>query len=837
VAIFSEQIKLLLTASANGAITPLKDLEGQARKTNVAVDNLSKVNLSSIGKGVVAGAAALVGTNLVGYLNETVTAYVDAAEAANQLSKATNASVEDASRFAAVAQGYGLDMMDLTEIFSDFQQAATKSGDELEKLGVSLVKGANGTTDWTRTVTNFLTAMQGITDATERNRLMFKYFGEEGAKQLMSLVNSGMSVKDALNAIGNARVMKSGDIKGVAEYRRAMLDLDNAVEVFRTNIARDLVPTITKSVQVLTGFVNAVSEVPPSVTKAGLAIGAFVVASKGLSALGIGAGLKKLASDWAEMSANVGKAGAAQAASLGIMQKTSAALRSPTGAAISLAISFTLASEAVSSYNDQIKLAAENTKIMTTEQATQAYDQLSLWEKLGDAIKDVFSWEGIKETFSWGGPSKGDIVEDFQKDVEAAKKAQRDMAATQGASTLAAFEQKDAQKALNDALADGANFQGDLADVVNKAGQAQYRQNQVTKQAKELMDAYAAASWDAVNATLAQIDKNYAQNRAVREYHKQVEETNKILRDSKKSQEDKNQALDDLGISALNAANALVELKSQEALLAGTTLSAKEKNDILIASLKERKREASTKPERDEIDALIKKLQTAQVTAGETYIELGGIKFKEGTTEQQVNILKQQIAQAAATGNVGLATSLQAELDALKVPDLPMKVTLVGSDGKTPLAGEQSVVINTTTPGAEAAAATLTGLVNPAQPYEAKINTKVYGWFAAEAILAGLAKDRYSTIWVTTKQTGGAESTPTEVPGQGAGRALNYAMSASDTGFGRYAAGENGASYKVRNGSLTMSPRKDSTSVNVYLDGRQIASYLEPAVRGGKRSA
>src|SRR4051812_35259589 len=107
-----EKYLVEIVAKVAGAIRGMQDWDQQVTKSEKGFDKYAaKIGVSS--KSLKAGLAGMasglsVGT-IVSGIQQAADAYVAAAEGANLLSKATNASVEDASRFNAVASRMGLE--------------------------------------------------------------------------------------------------------------------------------------------------------------------------------------------------------------------------------------------------------------------------------------------------------------------------------------------------------------------------------------------------------------------------------------------------------------------------------------------------------------------------------------------------------------------------------------------------------------------------------------------------------------------------------------------------------------------------------------------------------
>lgn len=205
------------------------------------------------------------------------------------------------------------------------------------------------------------------------------------------------------------------------------------------------------------------------------------------------------------------------------------------------------------------------------------------------------------------------------------------------------------------------------------------------------------------------------------------------------------QALDDISQAWIDLAQARIEHK--EAL--GIQLSEVEKLAIVRDTLKEGLKIPGLSPQaKEDIAADLKVVEEKIKALGGMPVVIDGIHFKEGTTEKAVRALKGRIAMEVATGNYGLATQLQQELDGLKWTAPPVPVSLVGPDGQ-PL-GATSITVGLNPDSVTGTQAGLANIgVDPAtgNPYTATlVATLDPGTFATD--LAELSKDRAMTITV-----------------------------------------------------------------------------------------
>lgn len=263
-ATLTDRLKIILDVDGQGAVREfgsvgdaVEGLGGQVKKSG----SLVKETLAGFAGGLAAG-------GLVEGLQSIVEGYMESAEAAGSWAKATNASIADASKFTGLVKQYGLDFGDLLEIQAEFAQKVGDGNEELSALGVELVKNANGTVDWNATLVSLLGVLQTIPDATERNRLLFKYFGEEGGKQLANIVNSAVPVAEALDKI---KPMSEKDIANQRAFAQAMQELRNQGQGLATTVGGVLVPVLVVFAKILEPIADALGAIPPQLLVFGAA--------------------------------------------------------------------------------------------------------------------------------------------------------------------------------------------------------------------------------------------------------------------------------------------------------------------------------------------------------------------------------------------------------------------------------------------------------------------------------------------------------------------------------------------------------------------------------------
>jgi hypothetical protein len=171
--------------------------------------------------------------------------------------------------------------------------------------------------------------------------------------------------------------------------------------------------------------------------------------------------------------------------------------------------------------------------------------------------------------------------------TEAGTIAQQDYAEALSASAGKSQEAQEATRELADIIASGATNQQELADAVQASGEAQAEQNRITGESKGLMDAYAASTYDAVNATLALFDKQFAARDAQRNFNDEIKAYAEVMKDGKSTSDDQAEALDNLSGKALDVAASTAAAQKAQDEANGIYRTASDYTQIQIDKLKE----------------------------------------------------------------------------------------------------------------------------------------------------------------------------------------------------------------------------------------------------------
>lgn len=620
----------------------------QAGATAAATERVAASNGALAGSygAVKSAAAGFLALGIVGVLRSTTAAYVEGARGAQLLANSTNATVEQASRLQGLAQGLGLDFNDLLEIEAQFATQAGSLGD----IGVQLQKNANGTVNWTTTLEDTLVALQEIPDATERNAAGFKYFGEEGYKQLSALVSSGRSVRQALEQIGTP--FTDADVAQAADFSAAMYDFQLTAAETGRELGRNLLPILTDGVELLGGVVDVVTAIPAPLaltTAAAIALGvtgfnpaaaagarltavaaaarvelgilsatmvtggaAAGVLGAGLSAAGAaGRGVAALAGGPLGLALIAGGA-AYYAASVGADQLEESAGR----AAKSMLASQQAGEKTAPSLREMAERlraqAGEWETLAAAARGTQeAYEDQSGLEKAGTGLVAFFSGSNVAAQNYIRATSEGDeTTRGFELAIEQAREELGAYGAQQEVAQVT-------QKTLTDLIAEGATTGTEFAAAVKASADATAAQAATSDLATAAVEAYNAVTRDAVQNALDWVNADLARNDADFAFLDAADKVRAAVDDQKTSVDEVAQAHNDLQKAAVSAAGSAADAAVAAATSNGVVLTdlaeAQLRADTVISDLQTRLNTPGLGDKaKEEIQGIIDRLTTAK---------------------------------------------------------------------------------------------------------------------------------------------------------------------------------------------------------------------------------
>jgi hypothetical protein len=477
------------------------------------------------------GAAFAGGFEIGQWAKDALTGFLDTARGAQQLSASMNATVEQGGQLAQLFGSLGLEASDLLEIQAEFAQKIEADAGALSAFGAQVQRNADGTVNWATTLRDTLTQLQKVPDATERNRTGFRLFGEEGYKQLSTLLTSGKSLDEVFEAIGTP--ISEDDLRAVQEFDAAMLELNLSSGELGRTLARAVIPLVMGLVDAGQTVADVISAVPGPVAASAAASLLLGIAMKRASTEGTmlaGVMARLTAAQALYTGATTRSAGAAAVASAafgkarGAAAGLSGALGGPVGIAlIGVGIGVAVVNDAVETFEGRAREAAVASELARQRFGDMAATSKELGTQLAETAGTTEGWVasvrgastvvneltegtaadiGIFETAASSVLGLADSVFDLGlAEAGAAQEIDRQREAL-GASGVEAEAAQIATKKLSDLIAEGTTTGQEFADSVRSTAEAQAEQSRTTDLAKAAVDAYNDTTRDAIETTL-----------------------------------------------------------------------------------------------------------------------------------------------------------------------------------------------------------------------------------------------------------------------------------------------------------------------------------------------
>lgn len=190
-----------------------------------------------------AGGVAAVTGAVVALGSASIGRFLDEAEQVRQVQDVFTSTAEDASKLTTAAEQLGLSSDQLADFGAEFASNVGGSVDDVEALGVEVVKTADGTTDMVGTFKNAITTLGNTKDAAERARIGNELFGESWS-ELAPLVRAGGQELDRLGEIAEEQglIFDEEDIRNAERMKQALDDAKKSADDILVSLGKDLAP-------------------------------------------------------------------------------------------------------------------------------------------------------------------------------------------------------------------------------------------------------------------------------------------------------------------------------------------------------------------------------------------------------------------------------------------------------------------------------------------------------------------------------------------------------------------------------------------------------------------
>ena len=222
---------------------------GFASKLGGGLATAAKVSaaglMAAAGAGIAVAGAFVKGTAAVAAYGDNI----------DKMSQKMGMSATAYQEWDAVMRHSGTSMETLKASMKTLASAAETGKDAFDKLGISQQQIASMSQEELFSAT--ITALQGVTDETERTYLAGQLLGR-GATELGALLNTSaadtQAMKDRVHELGG--VMSDESVKAAARFQDSLQDMQTAIDGAKRSLAEGFLPAIA---DIMDGIGNVVS--------------------------------------------------------------------------------------------------------------------------------------------------------------------------------------------------------------------------------------------------------------------------------------------------------------------------------------------------------------------------------------------------------------------------------------------------------------------------------------------------------------------------------------------------------------------------------------------------
>lgn len=256
---FSDTVKVLIDVDSTGAVSGLANFRKSFSEAETATDKFKVVTggaFDAIKNN--AGTLALgAGTAIAGFALKAIGDFQDMALAVDDFRNKTNLTLEQSSRWNALADDLGVPSDAITKIFDKLGKAADQQIPAFDRLGVAVQFGPDGATDIEATFLKVISKLQEIEDPAARAKIQADLFGK-GWTNAAELINmSADDIKTALAGVGEAEIIDEEEIQKAKDLRAAQDALGDAFAAVSIKLGEALIPALTLTLEVLTPLLEA----------------------------------------------------------------------------------------------------------------------------------------------------------------------------------------------------------------------------------------------------------------------------------------------------------------------------------------------------------------------------------------------------------------------------------------------------------------------------------------------------------------------------------------------------------------------------------------------------
>ena len=211
----------------------------------------------AIGVALAGATAAAVGTGKAIY--DLASATAEFGDSIDKGSQKLGLSTDAYQEWDFILQHSGSSIDALKTPLIKLQAAADSGSDAFKALGISQEEAASMSREDLFNAT--VTALQGVSDETERSRLATELFGKS-ATELGPLLNTSAEDVDAMRQQAHdlGIVMSEEDVKASAAFQDSLQNMSQSFQGLKNNLAAEFMPGITTVMDGLTAIFSGDSE-------------------------------------------------------------------------------------------------------------------------------------------------------------------------------------------------------------------------------------------------------------------------------------------------------------------------------------------------------------------------------------------------------------------------------------------------------------------------------------------------------------------------------------------------------------------------------------------------
>lgn len=153
-------------------------------------------------------------------------------------------SEEDASRFIAVADKYGVGSDQMSRAVGFLGKVLGGNADALKAYGVAVARSAAGNVDLSKTTFNVIDAYNKMEDPAEKAKLATVAFGRS-YQGLIPLIDVGSKkIIEDFESVNAAEIFNEKKVEEAKEFRAQMAEMHKSFEALSLNIGRAVIPAL-----------------------------------------------------------------------------------------------------------------------------------------------------------------------------------------------------------------------------------------------------------------------------------------------------------------------------------------------------------------------------------------------------------------------------------------------------------------------------------------------------------------------------------------------------------------------------------------------------------------